>query len=117
MRKLVYVSHPYGGLTENRINLEDTINTLEEEGEYFDLVFKNCSSLLPYSRKQFTFISPVHAFGFRYEKDDYIDGLEKCIDLLEVCDIVLMCLGWEESKGCVAEYFYALAKGKEIVFE
>lgn len=37
--------------------------------------------------------------------------------LLDLADAIYMLHGWDKSKGACMEYGYALAKGKEILFE
>lgn len=41
----------------------------------------------------------------------------KDIDALLECDVVYMCKGWQNSKGCLAEFAVAKIYGKEIIME
>lgn len=43
--------------------------------------------------------------------------LEVDLTLVDSCDAIFMLKGWEESCGANREYGYALAKGKDIMFE
>lgn len=80
-----YISHPYGGLEENKEQIEKIITALQ--------------TIYPSE----TFISPVHCFGFLYDTLPYADGLKKCIDLLLHCDAMLVFGNWISSKGCCEE--------------
>ena len=41
----------------------------------------------------------------------------KDIEALLECDAIYMCEGWQNSKGCMAEFEVARIYGKEIMFE
>lgn len=41
----------------------------------------------------------------------------KDIEALLECDVVYMCKGWQNSKGCLAEFEVARIYSKEIMFE
>jgi len=94
-KKTVYVSHPSSGLEENTKKIEQIIQELYSS----DYMFEN-----------YVFISPVHNFGFMYHNTEYNRGITYCTDLLEHCDIMLLCGEWENSKGCNIE----LAKCREL---
>ena len=94
--KIVYVAHPYSGLSSNYEKVSDIMNVL-------------CSK---FSDK--TFISPIHAYGFMYESVDYEKGINLCFKLLDLCDTVLLCGEWEHSKGCNMEKDYALDNNKIV---
>lgn len=60
--------------------------------------------------KSRTYVSPIHNYGFMYmDGDKYQEGLDICLDLLDHCDIVLMCGDYRNSRGCKGE----LARAKE----
>lgn len=87
---LIYVAHPYGGKEENKKAVEEKIKKLHE------------------LYNGHTFISPIHSFGFMYGwVDDYEQGMEMCIDLLNKCDGLILCEGWEDSQGCITEKNWA----------
>lgn len=46
-------------------------------------------------------------------KDYLLPDLEEIWD----CDAIFMCNGWEDSKGCQAEYAFAKAIGIEILYQ
>lgn len=41
----------------------------------------------------------------------------KDIEALLECDAIYLCDGWQNSKGCMAEFEVARIYGKEIIFE
>ena len=41
----------------------------------------------------------------------------KDIEALLECDAIYMCEGWQNSKGCMAEFEVARIYGKEIIFD
>nr|DAN40292.1 MAG TPA: deoxyribosyltransferase [Caudoviricetes sp.] len=87
---LIYVAHPYNGKEENRKCVEKKIKKLVKK----------------YPRH--TFISPIHSFGFMYDwVDDYEQGMQMCLNLLKRCDRLILCEGWNTSKGCNREYEFA----------
>lgn len=47
----------------------------------------------------------------------YKEYLLKDIERICDCDAILMCNGWEDSKGCQAEYAFAKAIGLEIIWQ
>lgn len=47
---------------------------------------------------------------------EYEEYMSLCMNLLEMCDVVVMLPGWKESLGANREYGYALAKNK-LIFE
>ena len=46
----------------------------------------------------------------------YDEYMSLCMNLLDMCDVVVMLPGWKESFGANREYGYALAKNK-LIFE
>lgn len=47
----------------------------------------------------------------------YNEAMGKCIEALPDCDIICLCKGWNNSKGCRAELQVALVYGKEVITE
>lgn len=85
---MIYVSHPYQGKKENKDRVEFIVKTLSIE------------------KPTETFISPIHSFGFMYNDVAYNVGLRYCLDLLELCDSMMVFGDWRNSKGCRAEIEY-----------
>ncbi len=84
-RKFIYVSHPFQNKPENVKDIERYITIWER------------------IHQSYVFVSPVHCFGFMYEKMSYEDGLNWCLQLLSVCDEMWVCGDYENSTGCCAE--------------
>lgn len=126
--RLLYVAHPYGGKKEN-VEAVQKIGKLLEEWEHPLIASKNgVDGVHAYAAGRITDISaweiataapvsPIHQFGFMYDGVPYVAGLQKCFALLDACDALLLCGDWQNSKGCIAEFAYAMAKGKPILFE
>jgi len=91
--KKVYVAHPYGGKEENKQNVESIIRKLTRENP------------------DTFFISPIHATGFLYTDVSYEHGMQYCFELLKMCDELLLCPGWQNSRGCNLEKPYAESLG------
>lgn len=91
-KKIIYISHPYGGKENNKKEIEHIVNLL--------------SALLP----DYLFLSPVHAFGFQYDVLTYEDGLNKCLWLLDQSNEMWVYGNYWESKGCRAEIAYCEKK-------
>lgn len=89
---MIYVSHPYGGLEENKLRIEEIIRELQR--------------LYP----EEIFVSPVHCFGFLYDIVDYECGLNMCLELLCRCDSMLVFGNYMTSTGCKAEVKFAVDK-------
>ena len=94
--KIYYVSHPYGGKQENEAKADVIVRALQTE--YPDVCF----------------VSPVHAIRCPYNRTDYIQGLDYCLELLRRCDGIVMCGKWQESIGCVTEFMLAREIDKDI---
>jgi hypothetical protein len=97
MVMIVYISHPYGGLEENKREIEQIILKLVE------------------TNPQNTYISPVHTFGFLYDAVPYEEGLEMCLDLLGLCDMAFIFGDYANSTGCKAELSHCEMTGKPYV--
>ena len=96
MRKVIYVAHPFQGKPENVQKVEEII---------IDLV-----RLYP----DYVFYSPLHATGFYYFEKSYEEGMKDCIAVLNRCDELWLCPGWEESRGCNIEFEYFTHQGRPV---
>lgn len=92
----IYVAHPYNGNPQNK----DKVEVIARE------LARNNPNVLH--------ISPIHAIGYLYNDVDYMKGMEYCYELLKMCDGLLLCKGWENSRGCRLEKEYAEELGMEI---
>lgn len=90
-KRLVYISHPYGGKKENILSIEQIMR---------ELISKNPSQV---------YISPVHLYGWLYDEMYYVEGLQLCIDLLSRADKMLVYGDCDKSQGCLAEIAYCRA--------
>jgi len=46
---------------------------------------------------------------------DEVDAWEACIDLLSICQGIILCPGWEESDGCCKEKNYASLNNLSVI--
>lgn len=90
--KLIYVAGPYRGVTPQEIELN--IQSAKQVG-------KLCADLGWYP-----VIPHTNTAGFEHLcpeiKDEF--WLENTLELMERCDAVIMCPGWEHSSGSRGEY-------------
>ena len=89
----IYISHPYGGEPGNKAEIE------------------RIGEALTVKDKANVYISPIHCLGYLYDKVDYLHGLGMCLELLKVCDKMLVYGDWEHSTGCKAEIDYCKTHG------
>lgn len=96
-KKLVYISHPSSGKIENTKHIEYIVRELLKSDALYS---------------KYCFVSPVHCYGFMYDEyeENYLKGLSFCTDLLEHCDIMLLCGEWETSRGCSVEQKVCIEK-------
>lgn len=90
---MIYISHPYGG---NRANFEAVEAIVEG---------------LAKKDKANVYVSPIHCFGYLYDRVPYLHGLSMCIELLSRCDRMEVYGDWQHSVGCKAEIDYCKAHG------
>lgn len=93
---LIYCAHAYGGYRKNLKAAERKIAALQ------------------YSDRNNTYVSPLHAFGWAYGDVEYEEGMRLCLDLLAVCDELLILSG--PSKGVVMELNRARRIGMPVRF-
>ena len=95
IKKIIYLSHNYGGKESNKKHIETVIKSLVKR--YPD----------------YTFLSPVHAFGFLYDYISYEDGMRHCLALLDMCDECWFIDGYNNSQGVNIEREYCARYGIE----
>lgn len=107
MKKKIYISLPIAFQ-------EDTVYQRNKEAK--DYLWNKYCNL-------YEWISPIDANHINdealgnhlaIEKTAYYMGRD--IEQVILCDAILMCPGWEHSKGCQCERFVAEMYGKEILF-
>ncbi len=91
-----------------------------------DTVYKRNNEAKKYIKehfKEYTYHSPIdenhiddQALGnhLQIEKTAYYMGRD--IEQVILCDAILMCPGWEKSRGCKCEKYVAETYGKEILY-
>ena len=109
--KLIYIAHPFGGCPKAVSDVQALIADLHNTS------LPMRTDLEPGIVNKCVFVSPLLQFGFRYSDTPYVNGLDKCLELLNRCDILLLSGDWEASRGCMAEYAFAKAKGIPIHYE
>ena len=105
-RKRIYISIPISGhdIEEVKAKAIDIIERLLWD------VFE-----LKKGRNRPDIITP---FDVCHEPDKpYSYYMGKDIEALLECDAIFLCEGWQNSKGCMAEFEVARIYGKEIMFE
>ena len=92
--KWYYISHPYtGNEEENRKKAADVQRHLHEM--YADIVCINPLAMF----------APLAALS--YEKI-----MTYCLEVMQPADAVIMCRGYEKSRGCMREYEAAKQEGR-----
>lgn len=106
MKKKIYISLPIA------FN-EDTVYQRNQEAK--DYLFNRFSN-------RYEWISPID--NNHIDEEDLANHLQigktayymgRDIEQVILCDAILMCPGWENSKGCQCEKFVAEMYGKEIL--
>lgn len=98
--KVVYVAHPFtGNEEENRDDAREIVAGLYGSNPDADTVYIN--PLDNFAAADFA--------GVGYEK-----AMKCCLELVARADAVLVCPGWEESKGCRMEVEHAIKLGKPV---
>ncbi len=93
MKKKIYIAGKINGLPNYRQIFKEAEDKLIAEGNVV--------------------MSPaVLGEGFDYEV-----YLPICLLMLQACDIVYMLSNWKDSKGAKVELDFALAQGKEIIYQ
>ena len=96
--KWYYISHPYtGNEEENRKKAADVQRNLHEM--YADIVCINPLAMF----------APLAALS-------YEEIMTYCLEVMQPADAVIMCRGYEKSRGCMREYEAAKQGGKTILF-
>lgn len=96
--KWYYISHPYtGNEEENRKKAADVQRRLHEM--YADIM---C-------------INPLAMFAPLADLS-YEEVMTYCLEVMHPADAVIMCRGYEKSRGCMREYEAAKQEGKTILF-
>lgn len=106
---MAYLAHPYASIVENLKVFTGEIkeSNVEETGDIAFKIMKKYPNL--------TIISPLHAYSFLEGKDmEETDILRYDFRLLNNCTLLILSGYWRHSRGCMAEYGYAKARGIRI---
>ena len=99
--KKIYMSLPISG------------HDLTERKEYAE--YKQNMLYWAYKPNEWEIIPPFDVCPDPDKPYSYYMG--KDIEALLECDAIYLCEGWQNSKGCMAEFEVARIYGKEIMFE
>lgn len=96
--KVFYVSHPFtGDESTNRRKARDVTAMLKDH------------------HPQYIFINPLDAM--RYTTGlPYEESIKQCLELLQICDGIIMTSDWKNSVGCNKEFMAASGCGMEITY-
>ncbi len=106
---MAYLAHPYTPIVKNLKAFTGEIkeSNVEEMGDIAFKIMKKYPNL--------TVLSPLHAYSFLEGKDlEETDILRYDFRLLNNCTLLILSGYWRHSRGCMAEYGYAKAKGIRI---
>lgn len=107
--RMAYLAHPYSPIVENLKVFAGEIKeaNAEETGDIAYEIMKKYPKL--------TIISPLHAYSFLEGKDlEETEILRYDFRLLNNCTLLILSGYWRHSRGCMAEYGYAKARGIRI---
>lgn len=96
MKKKIYISLPITG--------HEYLAKLRAEVRQKELRQKGVDAVTPFD------VSPD-------SNASYAEHMGRDIQALLECDAVYFCRGWQDSKGCQAEYEVAKIYGKQMFFE
>lgn len=106
---MAYLAHPYAPLNRRAEIFVEAIKAenVEEAGDIALKIMKKYLNL--------TIISPLHAYSFLEGKNmEETEILRYDFRLLNNCTLLILSGNWRNSKGCMSEYGYAVARGIRI---
>ena len=106
---MAYLAHPYAPLNRRAEIFVEAIKAenVEEAGDIAYKIMSKYPNLMV--------LSPLHAYSFLEGKDlEETDILRYDFRLLNNCPLLILSGYWRQSRGCMAEYGYAKAKGIRI---
>ena len=104
--KRIYLSLP----------IKDTGYTTKERMKYADEMRRLLELRYGVRNENVIVITPFDV-NENEDKDSYARKMGNDIEALLECDAIYLCEGWQNSKGCMAEFEVARIYGKEIMFE
>lgn len=106
---MAYLAHPYAPIKlETQTYFKEVKeNNLKDAGDIAYDIMKKYTNL--------TIISPLHTYSFFEGKGmEETDILRYDFRLLNSCTFLILSGYWRQSRGCMAEYGYAKARGIRI---
>jgi hypothetical protein len=104
MRRLVYISAPFTAGSQELVQAN-----IERACAYGSQVRAlGAVPLVPHAA-----VLPFPALSV---KEAWGPAMQECLRMLSACDAMILCPGWEASKGCRVEYNQALAWGIPVYF-
>ena len=104
--KRIYLSLP----------IKNTGYTTKERMKYADEV-RRLLELRYGVRNENVIVSTPFDVDENEDKDSYARKMGNDIEALLECDAIFLCEGWQNSKGCMAEFEVARIYNKQILFE
>ena len=104
--KRIYLSLP----------IKDTGYTTKERMKYADEVRRLLELRYGVRNENVIVITPFDV-NENEDKDSYARKMGNDIEALLECDAIYLCEGWQNSKGCMAEFEVARIYSKQILFE
>lgn len=93
----IYISGPITGTNDYIKRFAERQKVLEAEG--------------------YTVVNPAAINAQLPENTAYEEYMQMAFLMLDMCDVIYMMKGWEQSRGAVREYEYARAKRKIVMYE
>lgn len=106
---MAYLAHPYAPIKLETQTYFKKVkeNNLKDAGDIAYDIMKKYTNL--------TIISPLHTYSFFEGKGmEETDILRYDFRLLNNCTLLILSGYWRQSRGCMAEYGYAKARGVRI---
>lgn len=104
---MAYLAHPYASTSHSPGQYTSPQLNREDAGKITWRLMRRYTNL--------TIISPLHAYSFLDSKNlTEKEILYYDFKLLSKCMHLILSGNWRNSKGCMAEYGYAVAKGIRI---
>lgn len=106
----VYISLPISGYS------------IEERVAYANMVRNNLIEVISQTcgflgrKKNLRVVTPFDV-NENEDKDSYTRKMGNDIEALLECDAIYLCEGWQNSKGCMAEFEVARIYNKKIIIE
>lgn len=92
---LYYLSHPYTSFGDPVVN--------KQSAKHIELVLQSLHG-----------ISIVNPIVLIPDGETYQTAMKRCRSLYDACDAIILCPGWDKSKGCTEEYQWAINDRKSI---